>query len=81
MTHGCATCVPNTAWGANAVDALSRFYELKAYSSAEPDTVSLTPAEFQRAVESDNFFLVVVSGLELSLSLSLCASSLSRSNS
>ncbi|MEU5485464.1 hypothetical protein [Streptomyces mirabilis] len=50
--------------GADAVDALSRFYELKAYKDTEPDTVLLTPAEFQRAVESDDFFLVVVSGLE-----------------
>lgn len=47
--------------GADAVDALSRF---KAYKDAEPDTVLLTPAEFQRAVESDDFFLVIVSGLE-----------------
>ncbi|MGW0941053.1 sacsin N-terminal ATP-binding-like domain-containing protein [Streptomyces sp. NPDC002623] len=50
--------------GADAVDALSRFYELKAYKDAEPDTVLLTPAEFQRAAESDDFFLVIVSGLE-----------------
>lgn len=50
--------------GADAVDALSRFYELKAYGGAEPDTVQLTPAEFERAAESDDFFLVIVSGLE-----------------
>jgi hypothetical protein len=50
--------------GADAVDALSRFYELKAYKDAEPDTVLLTPAEFQRAAENDDFFLVIVSGLE-----------------
>jgi hypothetical protein len=50
--------------GADAVDALSRFYELKAYKDAEPDTVLLTPAEFQRATENDDFFLVIVSGLE-----------------
>ncbi|KOV65610.1 hypothetical protein ADL01_26985 [Streptomyces sp. NRRL WC-3618] len=50
--------------GADAVDALARFYELKAYGGAEPDMVQLTPAEFQRAGESDDFFLVVVSGLE-----------------
>ncbi|MFE4336221.1 hypothetical protein ACFRQM_44765 [Streptomyces sp. NPDC056831] len=46
------------------MDALSRFYEPKAYKDAEPDTVLLTPAEFQRAAESDDFFLVIVSGLE-----------------
>ncbi|MFF2205161.1 sacsin N-terminal ATP-binding-like domain-containing protein [Streptomyces sp. NPDC058145] len=50
--------------GADAVDELARFYELKTYGGAEPDTIQLTPAEFQRAVESDDFFLVVVSGLE-----------------
>lgn len=50
--------------GADAVDELARFYELKTYGGAEPDTIQLTPAEFQRAIESDDFFLVVVSGLE-----------------
>ncbi|GAA2430349.1 hypothetical protein GCM10010433_33460 [Streptomyces pulveraceus] len=50
--------------GADAVDELARFYELKAYSGAEPDTIQLTPVEFERAVTSDDFFLVVVSGLE-----------------
>ncbi|MFJ8691795.1 sacsin N-terminal ATP-binding-like domain-containing protein [Streptomyces roseolilacinus] len=50
--------------GADAVDELARFYELKTYRHAEPDTVQLTPAEFQRAAASDDFFLVVVSGLE-----------------
>ncbi|MFC9399196.1 sacsin N-terminal ATP-binding-like domain-containing protein [Streptomyces sp. NPDC057027] len=50
--------------GADAVDELARFYELKTYGPAEPDTIQLTPAEFQRARESDDFFLVIVSGLE-----------------
>ncbi|QMU75699.1 hypothetical protein GXW83_08060 [Streptacidiphilus sp. PB12-B1b] len=50
--------------GADAVDSLARFYELKAYGGAEPDSVALTPAEFKRASESEEFFLVVVSGLE-----------------
>jgi hypothetical protein len=50
--------------GADAVDGLERFYELKAYGGAEPDAVQLTPAEFRRATESDDFFLVVVSCLE-----------------
>lgn len=50
--------------GADAVDELARFYELKTYGGAEPDTIQLTPAEFRRAVASDDFFLVVVSGLE-----------------
>ncbi|RPK36331.1 hypothetical protein EES37_27035 [Streptomyces sp. ADI91-18] len=50
--------------GADAVDELARFYELKTYGGTEPDTIQLTPAEFRRAVASDDFFLVVVSGLE-----------------
>ncbi|MCG8971449.1 hypothetical protein [Streptomyces sp. CL12-4] len=50
--------------GADAVDELARFYELMTYGGAEPDTIQLTAAEFQRAIESDNFFFVVVSGLE-----------------
>ncbi|MER7540563.1 hypothetical protein ABTX77_38220 [Streptomyces sp. NPDC097704] len=50
--------------GADAVDELARFYELKTYGPAEPDTIQLTPAEFRRALESDDFFLVIVSGLE-----------------
>ncbi|MFF9147509.1 sacsin N-terminal ATP-binding-like domain-containing protein [Streptomyces sp. NPDC014861] len=51
--------------GADAVDELARFFELKTYRRSEPDTISLTPAEFRRAVESEDFFLVVVSGLEV----------------
>lgn len=50
--------------GADAVDPLSRFYELKAYGGAEPDTIVLTPSEFERAANDKGFFLVVVSGLE-----------------
>ncbi|MGW7250387.1 hypothetical protein [Streptomyces decoyicus] len=50
--------------GADTVDELARFYELKTYGGAEPDTIQLTPAEFRRAVASGDFFLVVVSGLE-----------------
>ncbi|WP_406222855.1 hypothetical protein [Streptomyces decoyicus] len=50
--------------GADAVDEPARFYELKTYGGAEPDTIQLTPAEFRRAVASDDFFLVVVSGPE-----------------
>ncbi|MGW2106476.1 hypothetical protein [Streptomyces sp. NPDC001948] len=50
--------------GVDAVDEPARFYELKTYGGAKPDTIQLIPAEFQRAIESDAFFLVVVSGLE-----------------
>ncbi|MFD1275702.1 hypothetical protein [Streptomyces kaempferi] len=50
--------------GVDAVDELARFYELKTYGGTKPSTIQLTPAEFRRAVESEDFFLVVVSGLE-----------------
>ncbi|MFE7397284.1 hypothetical protein [Streptomyces sp. NPDC057557] len=49
---------------ADAVDELARFYELKTCRGIEQDTIQLTPREFQRAVESDDFFLAVVSDLE-----------------
>ncbi|MFI1889410.1 hypothetical protein [Streptomyces jumonjinensis] len=50
--------------GADAVDELSRFYEVKSFLGREPDSVSLTPHEYERAATQENFFLVVVSGLE-----------------
>lgn len=50
--------------GADAVDGLSRFYELKTTYGSEQDTVTLTPSEFERAASEKDFFLVVVSGLE-----------------
>jgi hypothetical protein len=65
---------------ADAVDALTRFCELKAYKDAEPDRVLLTPAEFQRAAENDGFFLVTVCGLEAGTGPVSVASSRSRSN-
>ena len=51
--------------GADAVDELRRFFEIKVYAGAEPDSVRLEPSETQLALEaSDAFFLVVVSSLE-----------------
>ncbi len=52
--------------GADAVDELRRFYELKVSAGAEPDQVTLTNAEVQRALSTEDFFLVVVSGVERS---------------
>jgi hypothetical protein len=52
--------------GADAMDALDRFYELKVYSGAEPNRITLTESEIQRALESPDFFLVVVSHVEKS---------------
>jgi hypothetical protein len=51
--------------GADAVDRLRRFFEIKATFGQMPDTVTLTPDEAQRAFrESEKFFLAVVAGLE-----------------
>ena len=52
--------------GADAVDELRRFYELKVSAGTEPDHVTLTNAEVQRALSTEDFFLVVVSGVERS---------------
>ena len=50
--------------GADAIDELGQFYELKVSSGTEPDQVTLTNAEVKRALTTPNFFLVVVSGVE-----------------
>lgn len=50
--------------GADAVDALDRFFELKVYSGAEPDRIVLEYSQIRRAMSTPNFFLVVVSELE-----------------
>ena len=50
--------------GADAVDNMKRFYELKVIAGAEPDRVTLTNSEVQRAMKEGKFFLVVVSGIE-----------------
>ena len=50
--------------GADAIDALGRFYELKVYAGAEPDHIVLERSQIRRAMSTPNFFLVVVSELE-----------------
>ena len=50
--------------GADAIDNLKQFYELKVIAGAEPDRVTLTNSEVQRAMGDDKFFLIVVSGVE-----------------
>ena len=50
--------------GADAIDELQRFYELKVSAGTEPDQVVLTNAEVKRALTTPDFFLVVVSGIE-----------------
>ena len=50
--------------GADAMDELERFYELKVSAGGEPSEITLTSAEWQRARSSPGFFLVIVSGVE-----------------
>lgn len=50
--------------GADAIDELERFYELKVHALGEPDQITLTNAEVRRALTTKDFFLVVVSGVE-----------------
>jgi hypothetical protein len=50
--------------GADAVDTLDRFYELKVHLGDEPDTIRLEESQIRRALSTPNFFLVVVSDIE-----------------
>lgn len=50
--------------GADAVDKLRRFYELKVYAGPEPDEIVLEEREIRRALSTPDFFLVVVSNVE-----------------
>ena len=51
--------------GADALDRLRRFFELKAHFGSIPNEISLTDAEHERAVqERGRFVLAVVAGLE-----------------
>lgn len=50
--------------GADAVDQMAKYYELKVSAGPEPDVVTLTDAEVQRALTTPDFFLVVVSNVE-----------------
>ena len=50
--------------GADAMDQLERFYELKVHAGEEPNAITLTSAELRRARSTQNFFLVVVSRVE-----------------
>lgn len=50
--------------GADAIDALERFFELKVYAGDEPDRITLEESQIRRALSTPDFFLVVVSGVE-----------------
>lgn len=50
--------------GADAIDDLQRFFELKVYRGAIPNVVQLTDSEVQRALNTEDFFLVLVGNVE-----------------
>ena len=50
--------------GADAIDSMESFYELKVSAGPEPDSVTLTNAEVRRALSTPNYFLIVISGIE-----------------
>ena len=50
--------------GADAIDAMDRFFELKVHAGSEPDHINMTASEVQRARTTPGFFLAVVSGVE-----------------
>jgi hypothetical protein len=50
--------------GADAIDELRQYFELKVYAGAEPDHIVLEDSQIRRALATESFFLVVVSGLE-----------------
>jgi hypothetical protein len=53
--------------GADSIDNLRRYFEMKAHLGAIPDEITLEPSEFERAATVDGkgaYFLAVVGGLE-----------------
>ncbi|WP_339153627.1 sacsin N-terminal ATP-binding-like domain-containing protein [Actinomadura luteofluorescens] len=50
--------------GADAIDDLRKFYELKVYAAQEPNTIRLAATELERALRDENFILVIISNLE-----------------
>jgi hypothetical protein len=50
--------------GADAIDNLDRFVELKAYLGDEPDSIKLEKTQIERALTTSGYFLAVVSNLE-----------------
>ena len=50
--------------GADAIDTLDRFFELKVHLGDEPDTIRLEESQIRRALSTPDFFLIVVSNIE-----------------
>lgn len=50
--------------GADAIDDMDRFYELKVHLGDEPDTIRLEESQIRRAMSTKDFFIIVVSNIE-----------------
>ena len=51
--------------GADSIDDLKRYFELKVFAGDAPDEVKFEPSEFERAIQArGDYFLAVISGLE-----------------
>jgi len=50
--------------GADAIDNLERYFELKVHLGDEPDAVHLEESQIRRALSTPDFFLVVISNIE-----------------
>lgn len=51
--------------GADSIDDLKRYFELKVFAGDAPDEVRFEPSEFERALQArSDYFLAVISGLE-----------------
>jgi hypothetical protein len=50
--------------GADAVDDMDRFFELKVHLNDEPDAIRLEESQIRRALSTPDFFVVVVSNIE-----------------
>ncbi|HUZ54038.1 MAG TPA: hypothetical protein VMU94_16120 [Streptosporangiaceae bacterium] len=50
--------------GADAIDTLDRFFELKVHLGDEPDAIHLEQSQIRRALSTPDFFLIVVSNIE-----------------
>jgi|GEM_PF-5567666 len=52
--------------GADSIDNLKRYFELKVHSGDAPEEVRFEPSEFERAaIEGKSYYLAVISGLEV----------------
>ena len=50
--------------GADAIDELDQFFELKVSARDEPDQITLQRSQVERAISTPGYFLVIVSGVE-----------------